>query len=293
MTSTEDALPSTHTPAEERQRFFSWPRERRGHYGWGRVAAAFVLLIGGATATATAAGIAQSGDGRTKTPALSVVSVTTPILLWGLVTLIVGRLLFSMRIGDFFSHRSGIRWGLLVKSLLVAGVGFGLMTVVNLAVQDKPIQTSGAVLAGVLVAVLLVPLQAASEELMFRGLTVQTLLGRIGVTPVTFWVVTAALTALFAALHGATDPAVLLALVAIALLMAYLTWRLAGLEAAIAVHVMNNVTLICSSVLRGTDLTKGQSASTTSMTGVLVQIAVAALVTAVICWIAAREKAHG
>src|SRR5690606_30694143 len=94
---------------------------------------------------------------------------------------------------------------------------------------------------------LLVPFQAAAEEYVFRGVVVQAIGAWVRWLPVGALVSTA----VFAALHiydvwGLVDVAVF----AIAAVIA--TWRTGGLEAAIALHAVNNVVafgLLASGVL--------------------------------------------
>ncbi|WP_434743335.1 lysostaphin resistance A-like protein [Micromonospora sp. SH-82] len=85
--------------------------------------------------------------------------------------------------------------------------------------------------------VLLVPFQAAAEEYVFRGWLPQA----VGAYLANPWpgIVLSAL--LFSALHGYGTPWGFAELTVMGLLMGWLTRRTGGLEAAVALHVVNNV----------------------------------------------------
>ena len=93
-------------------------------------------------------------------------------------------------------------------------------------------------------AFVLTPFQAAGEEYLFRGwllLAVGTWIRR----PVVAAAVTAVLSAAtFSLAHGSLDPWILLDLAAFAVAAVLLTWRTGGLEAAVALHVVNNVVIL-------------------------------------------------
>ncbi|WP_232548104.1 CPBP family intramembrane glutamic endopeptidase [Propioniciclava soli] len=89
-----------------------------------------------------------------------------------------------------------------------------------------------------LVMLLTTPLQAAAEEYFFRGYLMQAL-GSLVAAP-WFGIVTSA--AVFTMFHSSTNAALVLDRFAFGLLAGWLVWRTGGLEAAIAAHVVNNVT---------------------------------------------------
>ena len=91
---------------------------------------------------------------------------------------------------------------------------------------------------GFLVVIILTsPLQAAAEEVFFRGYLMQAL-GSLVAKP-WFGVVVSAL--VFALLHGTQNLPLFLDRLGFGLLAAVLVWRTGGLEAGIAAHVINNV----------------------------------------------------
>ncbi|GAA3357214.1 CPBP family intramembrane glutamic endopeptidase [Saccharopolyspora gregorii] len=87
-----------------------------------------------------------------------------------------------------------------------------------------------------LITLAVVPLQAAAEEYLCRGFLLQSFASWWR-TP---WPSAVLTSVLFVALHGYDDPLVLADMFVFALAMSWLTVRTGGLEAAIALHVVNN-----------------------------------------------------
>jgi len=93
----------------------------------------------------------------------------------------------------------------------------------------------GRMKALLLVALVLTPLQAAGEEYLFRGYLTQAF---GGVFPT--WVAVVGPAFLFALAHGIQDPPVFFDRFAFGLVAGVLVVRTGGLEAGIAMHVLNN-----------------------------------------------------
>jgi membrane protease YdiL (CAAX protease family) len=138
------------------------------------------------------------------------------------------------------------RWGLLGRLLglafavvLVAfGVGQLLPTDSDITVDTPP----AATLAGLLAVVLLTtPLQAAAEEVGFRGYLSQAVASWVS-RPVVGAVLAGAVSAVvFAFGHGSQDPWLFGDRLAFGVVASWLAWRTGGLEAPVALHVANNV----------------------------------------------------
>lgn len=141
--------------------------------------------------------------------------------------------------------------------------------------------------------VLLVTLQASAEEVLFRGFAVQTVLGRIGWSSAKFWVLSAILATGFAAAHATADLATGIAYLLFALVFSWLAWRFAGIEAAIGVHVANNLVALAAGLLRGDDVMAGQADVTASVLDIGIQLGAAVLVSLVVVLVARRELARG
>lgn len=91
-----------------------------------------------------------------------------------------------------------------------------------------------------LLVVLLVPLQAAGEEYLFRGYLTQACGGLFSAPWVSRTVAVVVPAFLFALAHGAQDPPIFFDRLAFGLVAGVLVIVTGGLEAAIAMHVLNN-----------------------------------------------------
>ncbi|WP_374928974.1 CPBP family intramembrane glutamic endopeptidase [Kytococcus sedentarius] len=197
-----------------------------------------------------------------------------------------------MRLGDLISHTRRIRWGLLVTSLIVGLIGFSISAAIITMMKGQSLgDLTGPVLMALALIVLLVPLQASAEEVVFRGFALQTVLGKIGWSTSRFWIVAFLFSAGFAAAHATSDVATGVSYLLFALLFAWLAWRFAGIEAAIGVHVANNVVSLAVGVLREDDLIGGQSDVAAGMQELAAQLALAALVCLVVVVISRRGRA--
>ncbi|MFC5337036.1 CPBP family intramembrane glutamic endopeptidase [Leucobacter denitrificans] len=154
--------------------------------------------------------------------------------------------------GRVWSVAGRIRWGLLGRTLGAALVGVIVMNGVGILADmvidgitgatgaEAPelpadFDVNAAIISMVLV-VLLVPFQAAAEEVAFRGLLLQVF-GSWMKSP---WLAIGLSTVAFAAMH-IYDIWGLIAVGLMGLVAAWLTWKTGGLEAAIAIHVLNNL----------------------------------------------------
>lgn len=156
-------------------------------------------------------------------------------------------------IGSVSSIAGRLRWGLLGRCLALAtlllATGHAVTMLADPAVPGPELSwtaRSGWILAA---ALLLVPLQAAGEEYVFRGLLMQSL-GAWLRHPA--WAILLPVP-LFVIGHdyswtGQLDVAVF------AIAAAYLTWRTSGLEAAIALHVINNSLIVAAGAVGLADL---------------------------------------
>lgn len=131
---------------------------------------------------------------------------------------------------------------LLVVAVLVVVPFFAasfLVPPVGLGEVDPP--AAGTLLGLVAAVVLTTPLQAAAEEVGFRGYLTQAV-ASWWTRPVVGSVVAGAVSAtLFALAHGTQSPALFADRFAFGVVASWLVWRTGGLEASIALHVANNV----------------------------------------------------
>ncbi len=133
----------------------------------------------------------------------------------------------------------GLRWRYLLVCLGVALVSLnGVLLLSQLAVPERPVVGLQPGFWGFLVVILLTsPLQAAAEEIFFRGYLMQAL-GSLVAQP---WFGVVVSSVVFALLHGTQNLPLFVDRLAFGLLAAVLVWRTGGLEAGIAAHVANNV----------------------------------------------------
>ena len=139
-----------------------------------------------------------------------------------------------------------IRWRYLLICAGVALVVLNAVTLIPLAFGGSPptVSAQPGFWSFLVVIVLTAPLQAAAEEIFFRGYLMQAL-GSLVAHPA-FGVVVSAL--IFALMHGVQNPALFLNRLGFGLLAGVLVWRTGGLEAGIGAHVVNN---ICAYVIAG------------------------------------------
>lgn len=150
-----------------------------------------------------------------------------------------------------------LRWGWMLRcvtpALVITLVATVLPFIIALLsgepIAPVPVDGGTFALLAVLV-VLLTPFQAAAEEYIFRGLAMQVLGA---------WVRWAAVpiivpTAIFALGHTQYEIWGVLSVAVMGIGFAFVTWRTGGLEAAIALHAINNIIafLVLSSGIAGT-----------------------------------------
>lgn len=133
-----------------------------------------------------------------------------------------------------------VRWPLFWLSLGVAAVVLnGLLLAQNAADGRLELTPTPQAGAWVFIAVVLVtsPLQAAAEEVFFRGYLMQAF-GSMVATP---WFGILASAAVFAGFHGVQNVPLFLDRFAFGVLAGWLVVKTGGLEAGIAAHVVNNI----------------------------------------------------
>ena len=156
--------------------------------------------------------------------------------------LLAVRLVGGRGAGTLSSVSGRLRWRLLVRCLRLALLLTAPLAVLAVVVPDggaPGAAISERTLPLVAIALLVVPLQAAAEEYVFRGLLMQTIGAWLRhpafaiVLPVP----------LFTFGHD-YDVLGMIDVASFGLVAGWLAWRTGGLEAAIALHVTNNAVLI-------------------------------------------------
>jgi membrane protease YdiL (CAAX protease family) len=139
------------------------------------------------------------------------------------------------------SVRGGIRWRWLLRCVAVIlplwALYAGLAALAGPPTSPRPDQWA----ALLVIVLLMTPLQAAGEEYFFRGWIMQNV-GAWFARPTVGLVASLIVSAVaFSAAHLSPDPWMLGTIACIGLAAGIATWRTGGLEAAIAIHAVNNV----------------------------------------------------
>ncbi len=161
------------------------------------------------------------------------------------VAWLIARVLHGLRPGWLASVRPRIRWRWFVLCFGISIVALFATLVVS---ATMPTQDQGAEITGrlndftsttrnfVLVVLLLTPLQAAGEEYAFRGYLTQAFGALFGRR----WVAVLLPAVLFALAHGSQSAPIFVDRLAFGLVAGVAVVLTGGLEAGIAMHVLNN-----------------------------------------------------
>ena len=183
------------------------------------------------------------------------------------------------------SVAGGIRWRWLARCVLVTVPLWAVYMVVGV-LGDPPATGRPAQWVLLLVmAVVLTPFQAAGEEYLFRGWLVQNVGALFRARIVGLVVSTVCSAALFSLAHGSFDVWVILNISTLAVAACLTNWRTGGLEAGIAMHLVNNVAVGVVTITVGG---YADSFVSTETTGTLIEfgvgVGVHAIAVALILW---------
>lgn len=187
-----------------------------------------------------------------------------------------------------FRWRYAVVWSLIVT--VFVAISMVVMTVVAPAgasdMGELAVREETWVL--LILLLLITPFQAAGEEYLLRGVAFRGIASFFPWAKVGLVVSALITSAIFMLIHGAADPWLNLTYFVMGLLFAYVTWRTGGIEAAVALHVGNN--MIGMGVVPFTDYTtlfdRGVGAADWT---VLIQVAFLILATVVIEWMARKK----
>jgi len=137
----------------------------------------------------------------------------------------------------------GFRWGLFGRSVAIATVGLLIIFAVEVALAGGvgELTWDANSLFLLLTVVLTTPFQAAGEEYMMRGLVFRSVASWFRNRWLGLVIGIVVNSVIFMLLHGAGDPWLIAYYLLVAVLFSVLVWRTGGLEAAIAIHVVNNL----------------------------------------------------
>lgn len=229
-------------------------------------------------------------NGQLGLPATSPISTAVGMLsLIALIpySMLIQRVLYGVPAKSLHSVTAHFRFAILGRTLFAFGPFVMIAVAVNYLAPATMITWSTIDLVSFfLIGMLLSPLAAAGEEYGVRGLMFRVLgswtkrplpglvLGIIGST------------VLFSLIHGATDPFLFASYLFLFGSCAIVTWRTGGLEAAIVIHGVYNLSGILLTTTMHADLT-GQLATRDTAQGtllILLPSVVVAISAAVIWW---------
>ncbi len=149
----------------------------------------------------------------------------------------------GVRVSILHSVLFRLRWRWLgvafIPAVVVWVVTFAAQLGIGVAAGQQLLPFSTDVptyLLSVLIVVLLVPIQAATEEYLYRGVLLQSVGAWVGFAPVTIVV-----SAMLFGFSHAYDVWGILSVIAMGIGFAYAAIRTGGLEAGIALHAVNNI----------------------------------------------------
>lgn len=166
--------------------------------------------------------------------------------------------LFAIWVGHTVNPRwlqsvtARFRWGWFARCLAVLVPLWLAYLAIGTLVDGLPEGGRSKEWAALLVIMLLTtPLQCAGEELLFRGWVMQSTGSWFAHRWVALAVPIVVSCLTFGAAHGSSDPWIFADLAVFAVCACLLTWRTGGLEAAIALHIVNNMLVMALSLTLG------------------------------------------
>lgn len=169
-------------------------------------------------------------------------ALVVPLILMIPALLLASRMIEGRGVGFLSSVAGRLRWGWICRTLLLALAVFAVYFAAAFAAavlsgeEVAPRFDHPGIPLMILLVLLLIPFQAAAEEYVFRGYLMQLIGGWLRhpafaiLLPVPLFV-----------LGHAYDLWGSISVGAFAIVAAWLTWRTGGLEAAISLHIVNNV----------------------------------------------------
>jgi membrane protease YdiL (CAAX protease family) len=274
------------------------------HRWWRPLLGTLVLLFGSVLAAVffyvladvlgRIAGYPELPDGEVDFgPVLGTALDLAVIALDLLLVLLVVRWVGRRPAGTLSSVTGRLRWRWLARCLLAAVPAMVLLTVVAFFLPDDRSGSEadgvwvgwGTFLVSLAMLAVLVPLQSAAEEYVFRGWLLQAA-GAFARSP---WVVVLPQAALFAAAHGWGTPWGFADLLVFGLVAGWLTIRTGGLEASVALHVVNNLLAFGLSAAVVDGLASDETAADAPWQLVAVDVPVILVYALIVLWLARRH----
>ena len=225
--------------------------------------------------------------------------LSVPSQLWMNLTLaalipasmIATRIAYGRPRGRLFSVTGRLRWGWLLQCMALVAPLWVVYLAASWVVFGQEVLPRPEAWIGLLVVTLLTtPLQAAGEEVAFRGLVVQAVGAWIRSPVVALAVSTAVSAAIFVAAHGSMDVWIWIDIGSLAVAACWLAWRTGGIEAGIALHVVNNLAVTFVGILLGgLEESYVDTETTGSPVSATMSVVVMTIATALILWLAKRR----
>ncbi|MEU6215430.1 type II CAAX endopeptidase family protein [Streptomyces sp. NPDC047023] len=195
--------------------------------------------------------------------------------------------------GTVSSVEGRLRWRWL-RTCLALALPLVLLTVAVQALVPAPAGESQdlawagtpAFLTGLATVWLLVPFQAAAEEYAFRGWLLQA----VGSWCRSPWMAIAPQALLFAAAHGWGTVWGFTDLVVFSMVTGWLTIRTGGLEAAIALHVLNNLVSMSIAAAFAGAFASDDTAADMDVVTVAIDVPTTLLYAAAVLWVTRRNE---
>lgn len=155
------------------------------------------------------------------------------------VSILIVRFIQGVKPRWLGSVQPGIRWRYLLLTFVIAAVVLNGVLWLSFLAKGMPGWHSGQEgwVGFLVVMVVTSPLQAAAEEVFFRGYLLQA----IGSSTGKPWIGVVGSALVFALLHGVQNPALFAHRLAFGLIAGALVVLTGGLEAGIAAHIVNNL----------------------------------------------------
>ncbi len=267
----------------------------------------FVLIAPLALVPVLVVGIAieQGGDnlGTNIMDALSLEDVGPTTLLYLNLTIgamipitwFVIRFVHRMRPRWLASVMPKLRWKFLLACMglavlaLIAQIAVGFVVPLDDAGLGSGVnEFTTTTLVLIVIVILTTPFQAAGEEYVFRGYLMQAV-GSLGKATWFKWVAILVTSLIFALAHGVQNPPLFFDRFMFGLVAGWLVIRTGGLEAGIAMHVLNNFLAFGAAIVLG-DLSESLTVSEVSWWNIPLTLTQQGVYAILVLWLASTMK---
>lgn len=168
------------------------------------------------------------------------------------LSMLLNRLIFGQQAGWLSSVTGAFRWRWLLWCLLVVGLPWLALNVIMTLLAPgtgAAVTLTASVLVILALTLVTTPLQSAGEEWAFRGFIPRCIAAMVPNATVGLALAAAVSSAIFMVSHLAADPWLNGFYFCLGLIFSALAWRSGGLEAAVTLHAVNNVSSLVPVIL--------------------------------------------